>query len=614
MKIKFKKINNSTFLIVIALVFLFVFDLLINRGIKLNALVRDDFSLWSSYIENSRSFLDFVLNTGANKFRPVFNLIIFGLFKLFGPNIWLFGIFNLLLNFLISVILFNMFRKISGNLYISACLCAVFMASRFAYYNISQVLGIMEATALLLAIFVVYYLWEYINQGNLISFVISFIFFTLLIFTHERYMGLMFLYLVALILTGVNRKNLLLLAASILPVALNLCLKIFILKIRAFDGTGGVPIQQSFNFKQFFEFILSSWMYIFGINAGPTYLNGISSKNVPLYINILIVLAIFCLLILLGVFVLSIYRDNKKTVLIRWKNIILFFSFIFSAILAASVTFRLEMRWLYAPFIGLLFLVAYISEVILSRRTFIKFCYILVFLWVSITIPVEIFYRKHYKNIYYWGDQSSGNLFYDVTVGKYGKGFWSKKVYLVWDGVTPLSIGNPNAFIKQFLPKGVYMDIQLISKVSDMPYIGNSEESLILKCDLLGKITEFKLGKILREGVLLNGWLGWENNKGHIWVAQSSEASFRTGENGKMVLEGFLPRSNLPNTIVFFINNGLVSKFDINESDVRLSIVTPKNSIIDLKILVDRVNSPIAAGVGPDVRELGLCVKDIRFE
>jgi hypothetical protein len=311
-------------------------------------------------------------------------------------------------------------------------------------------------------------------------------------------MGLMFLYLVALVLTGVNRKSLLLLAASVFPVALNLYLKIFILKIRAFDGTGGVPIQQSFNFKQFFEFILSSWVYIFGINAGPTYLNGISSKNVPLYIDILIALAILCLLILSGVFVSSIYRDDRKNRPIRWKNIILFFSFIFSAILAASVTFRLEMRWLYAPFIGLLFLFAYISGVILSCKTFIKFCYILVFLWVSITIPVEIFYRKHYKNIYYWGDQSFGNSIYAATVGKYGVGFWDRKVYIICDKRLFLSIGDPNVFMRQFLNNLTKPgNIKLVSNISQVALGTVNSNILILQCDLQGKISEFKLGTTL---------------------------------------------------------------------------------------------------------------------
>jgi hypothetical protein len=51
-----------------------------------------------------------------------------------------------------------------------------------------------------------------------------------------------------------------------------------------------------------------------------------------------------------------------------------------------------------------------------------------------------------------------------------------------------------------------------------------------------------------------------------------------------------------------------------NDGNVRIEIDAPKNSIINLKIKLSNFKSPASAGVGGDVRELGVCVRDIRFE
>jgi len=80
---------------------------------------------------------------------------------------------------------------------------------------------------------------------------------------------------------------------------------------------------------------LSSWYYLFGINAGPTYLNGISSEGVPQNINILILLGNLCLLLILVFFGLIVFK-SKKTLFKKYlNNFILFFSFIISTLIAA---------------------------------------------------------------------------------------------------------------------------------------------------------------------------------------------------------------------------------------------------------------------------------------
>ncbi|MCX5657823.1 MAG: hypothetical protein NTZ48_06330, partial [Candidatus Omnitrophica bacterium] len=175
---KNKLITNKNLMKFVMLILLFIINLQINGWIKLKALVRDDLASWMFFDLNRNNFFAFVFSTGANKLRPVFLAPLFILFKLIGINIWLFDIINLLLNFLIVTVLFFIFYKICKSIVVSGCLCIAFIVSRFAYYDISQVLGIMEAMGLLFAILVLYALWRYINTEKLKYYWISLAVFT----------------------------------------------------------------------------------------------------------------------------------------------------------------------------------------------------------------------------------------------------------------------------------------------------------------------------------------------------------------------------------------------------------------------------------------------------
>lgn len=478
---KNKLITNKKLQKSIMLILLFFINLQINGWIQLKALVLDDLRIWMSFDLNRNHLFAFVFSTFANKLRPVFHAPLFILFKLIGTNIWLFDIINLLLNFLIVTVLFFMFYKICKSIIASGCLCVAYIVSRFAYYQISQVLGIMEAMGLLFAILVLYALWRYLNTEKLKYYWITIILFTLLIFVHERYISLLFLFLVALVILGISWKNVALFFTSTLPVAINLGIKIFILNIRAFDGTGGTSILETFNINENIRIFLSAWAYIFGINAGPQYLNGIPREAVPLNINILIIIGIFCILFLVFTFSLSIKKMDNYVNRNNVNNVVLFFSFIFSTILGASVTFRLEMRWLYTPFTGLLFLLAYIIGVILANIRLKKIVYFLLLLWVCMIVPTGIFYRGYYKYLYYWCDQSIVNSLYETTIGKYGDDFWKYQTVIINSNNKGLPINDETNFFKQFekvqSDKPIFL---FISDISESPNIDDDSEVLQL--------------------------------------------------------------------------------------------------------------------------------------
>lgn len=495
------KNNKSTIpvLIVVFILGLFFINLLVNGSIELKSFAfSDDLGSWEFFNTNRDNFFGFIFSTGANKFRPIFLSVFFVLLSLIGNEIWLFGVFNIIFSFLIAVILFLMFRKISKSIIVSFCLGVAFILSRFAYYDITQALGLMEAMALLLSIIVIYLLWRYLNTENIKYFWTSLGLFTMLIFTHERFLTILGVYFVLFLVLGLKRKNILLFIFSTIPVIFNFVLKIFVLQIRALDGTGGTNILQTFNISAFFQFFLSGWFYLFGVNAGPTYLNGISSEGVPQNINTLISIGDICLLLITIFFGTSILKSkiilSKKYI----NNFLLFFSFIFFTLIAASVTFRLEMRWLYVPFVGLLFLLAYMFRVVSKQTIFSKVCLLLIILWLNMFVQTEMFYRSYYKNLYYWGIQTFGNALYEATLEKYGDDFWNYETYVVCTDKTSSFMlgcsehGDLNLLFRQYEQKGNKSNLYLISNVSRIPS-AISYNKLVLRYDQQqGKFVDFK--------------------------------------------------------------------------------------------------------------------------
>ncbi len=481
--IKFKNKKLTDILIQTAsLSALFIINLLINGPMRLKAFAfNDDVALWHIFDVNRNSSLNFILDTSYNKFRPVFLSTYFIISSLIGNKIWLFGIFNLMFNFFIALILFLIFKKISKNILVAFCLSVTFILSRFAYYDITQSLGLMEAMALLTSIVMFFLLWLYQNTKLKKYFWLSLLTFTSLLLIHERFIVLICLYAFILLFSKPNRKKIYLFGISALPVIIIWGIKIFILKIRPLDGTGGTDILQTFNLPTFFKLFFSGWMYLFEINAGPTYLNGISMDLVPGNIRVLIFIANLCLLTLFTIY-FKLILNNKKSII----NFLFFFSFIFLTLLAASVTFRLEMRWLYVPFTGLLLVVAHMIGSFSQHRILQNIGPIIVILWISLLIPIETFYRANYNNLYYWDSQSFGNSFYEATLEKYGNNFWNYKTYIFCTEKTSTDmLGCKNHqdfdyFFKQFETISKTTNIELISEESQIQTTQKNKGILML--------------------------------------------------------------------------------------------------------------------------------------
>ena len=105
-------------------------------------------------------------------------------------------------------------------------------------------------------------------------------------------------------------------------------------------------------------------------------------------------------------------------------------SFIFLTLICSCATIRLEMRWLYTPYVGFIIL---ISNMIAYIKLHIQkyFCTVIALSLLCIIIPTELYFRSYYKNIYYWKTYQIYNSVFDQTVARYKDKFWSKKLIII---------------------------------------------------------------------------------------------------------------------------------------------------------------------------------------
>jgi len=431
----FKKniILPDRFVLIMIFISLFLINFLVNnvnRYIPLS--FSDDLYLWDCYMISKNHPFDFIFSVAANKFRPVSNCILFVILKIFENRIHLLGFINLTVNYFIAITLFLIILKISKNKALSFMLSTVYIFSEFSYYIITQLLGLMEAVSLLFSLLMVYFFWKYLNTKSREYFWFSLIFFVFAIFSHERFMILGVLYILILFERKINLKKILLVAIGMLPVAINLILMKYFFKVRMFDGTGGTNTIETFNLTQFFTFFKSSWFYLFGANDGPAYLSGIHYLDAPVYIINLIYVNFVLFLAFIFLLILFLIKLKKP---VRSKKIILnssiFLLFIVSLLFIASVTIRVEMRWIYAPFVGLLLLIGYLYGEVKCTKRYQKIIFALIFIWATITTGINIFYRSYYRNIYCFGPLITGNSLYANTINKYKNEFWNYDVYVV---------------------------------------------------------------------------------------------------------------------------------------------------------------------------------------
>jgi len=375
--------------------------------------------------------------------------------------------------------LYYMSAKLSRSRITAFFVGAAYLSSRFAYYQIGQALGLMETMALGFAIAILWLLYRYMKEGK--GYYPALIIFFLLVFTHERYLSLFPLFYLVLILRvigakpGVNIESLSACGSGVNKTSTNTVSDeadvsankgdisktreqhgtgniaawvtpavelILIVIIRMFTigkampaGTGGTEVTDTFGLMQTINFCKDQIKYIFGINAGPEYLNGLPWEMSPAYIQKTVIAGCVVIGLVVLIYIAELIRRKERKVLFdAVSSGLLFAGFIALCIGCSSVTIRLEMRWIYVSFAAALLCAAYmIGFIVEDRQRVLRTAALSLFaVYAVITIYVNIFYRGYFINIYFWQDQLRMNSLAEQTVEKYGMdNILGKDIYIL---------------------------------------------------------------------------------------------------------------------------------------------------------------------------------------
>lgn len=231
-------------------------------------------------------------------------------------------------------------------------LTVVAMLNRFTTYLYMQEQAIMEGTAIFILLSLFWASLRYAEAPGRWQAAFLAGLFALLVHTHERYLvlalplGLLGFFSwrqapgAALILSG----------GSAAAVALNVGIKTFLLRTPVLIGTTTQPI--AFDFGQIGHFFLAGLATIFGINKGPSHLAIADFLESPLWLQALSVLLVIASCLLLA----SAFATGKMRQRLGW--LLFGLASMLALVLAASVTFRQEYRWVYPAFLVLLILFA----------------------------------------------------------------------------------------------------------------------------------------------------------------------------------------------------------------------------------------------------------------
>lgn len=396
-------------LLLFSLTFLLVCFFYYPTGeININHFHNDDYLLINRLadIDSVAELFNFIFSTDVYKLRPVANLLYFFEFRLLGFSYNYYLLFNFFLfTIFLSLLLKFFFQDL--NFLINIFITTIAITSKFFVYHFWNITGSFETLSLIIFI-VILKLIFHSDQNQKSSRLLLVLFLIILIFTNERYLPLILF--IPFAQSAILEKNFFSVFQKTRPWIVSLSLLGFYILMRMFlgipifVGTQTSNIVEDFNLSIFLYHFMCSFFEVFGFSTLPTYLSGYKEffnmpfsqwKNSYFYLHF-----IFAILFVFNLYVIIFYR----------KKIAPYLVFLFLIIISASVTFRLEMRWLAPAFVLILIFYSFSFRDLFKQKKHSNLfdnsgvmngCLIYCFLFLFLVN--NIYYIKHYRDSLYFG-------------------------------------------------------------------------------------------------------------------------------------------------------------------------------------------------------------------
>lgn len=378
-------------------------------------------------------FLGAFTQTGADKFRPVVTVLLSVTTDLFRGSFQAYRNLNLVLQVVnVGLVGLLAWRFGKRNCLVAVSAMTMVTISRFNVYFVLQVYGLMEGLAvtfLLAMLLCVHRFYESERRRPLI--LANFCFF-LVVFTHERFIVLAPFLVVATLLSpatfGSMRERVAWAAAPLGVAVFNVAVKVYGLGIDFFTGTGGQEVD--LGLAQILVFLRRAVLNVLGFNTGPDYLSGRNMHSLGVLgvcLGVVFVLAL-CVAGLLAAVQWAREGSDRRGATRAW---LLGASLLGPLLLSASITFRQEFRWLYAPYTVLVVGVSWVLGRLAPRpRT-----QVLATLAVLVSgLTVDGYYRHHVENTYFFGGLRVADSVRQEIIDRHRRELTSSTVFLVTHG------------------------------------------------------------------------------------------------------------------------------------------------------------------------------------
>jgi hypothetical protein len=419
--------SSSTF-VVFSLLSLVVINTLWFNGFHFHSLMGDDLYAWA-YYGHHQSFHDLFLTASGGKYRPVVNAALYVLFHQFGADYQAWVTFSVGLNFVIACLVFALVRRVTrGDTLIAFLAGVLYITSRFSYYDVFQTIGVMEALCIMFLVAIMYVAVEFAESDSRWPGYTLAGLYLLITLTHERFLALFpFLVLLVLFRKGHKwRSKGVLIGLICVPPVLNIVLKHLVFHTSFLTGTGGQAL--GFDPGSIITFMTKGFANMFWVNWGPDYLSGITMSEVSpraRLLVILIVVSLAAVIVLAAVRVLRLKDRGER--LRELKVFVLWLALFVPLLLMASITFRQEYRWLYAPFVVCLVYFCYQFSR-LPGRAVLKYAVIAVL--AVMAVGADSYFKQHENSVYFFYGESLADATYTATVGRYGTDMSQMTMYV----------------------------------------------------------------------------------------------------------------------------------------------------------------------------------------
>jgi hypothetical protein len=412
----------------------------------------DDLNWMKAYnsLPASRGFLANIVAgaTVTGKLRPVSSALILLSTALCRSNYDCYVFVNYAILLLNAILIAVCAYLVSRRWWPSAALAAVaVILSRCAYFAVLQVIGLMENISitfvLLFTVAGIKFIGNPARKWLWLS--LQILFFLLALCSHERFIVLVVPLVLSIVLEShrFGRLAFYVALASVFVVTSGyLLVKQFAFHASIFTGTQNTSVLSTFSLPQFLSFLGQGFLNLIGFNMGPSGWSGeylLDAGPGGILVGVFLTGALIALIVVL-------IRQRVHASAPNQFDMMAYLVVLIGALLvSASVTFRQEYRWLYAPFVAFILLVCLLLGWVSDTRT----RWILTVLIAVAFASVDVFYRPFVQqNFVFQIDTRIASAVKTNIIKTIGKSRLEKQgLYLVTNG---------NSYLQSWILEGDY--------------------------------------------------------------------------------------------------------------------------------------------------------------